>query len=109
MKDIEKLLQVVQDNPKYNGFFRDVDWKYYTDGLSGELQEVIDDMENQRYIELQEELGDLLWVTLSLIEKLHHEKHIDRDKICAHTRNKFLERLPFVRDQIDTSRTDIEE
>lgn len=52
-------------------------------------------MAEKNHDELELEVGDLLWDVLSLINKLDHEKLIDRDRVCMRAVAKFAERMPY--------------
>ena len=114
MKNLDQLISVVSANPLYNGFFQEVDWSYYIQGIRDEINEVEEELQTRTkdilpngVSKLEDELGDVLWDCLSLIEKLNYDGLIDKNKICEHTRNKFLERLPFVRDKNFASENEI--
>lgn len=53
-------------------------------------------MAEKNHDELELEVGDLLWDVLSLINKLDHEKLIDRDRVCLRAVGKFAERMPYL-------------
>lgn len=92
------LLWLQERNRQFNGWFPESDISYYIDGSQNEIEEIRKSLLEKNHDELELEVGDLLWDVLSLINKLDHEKLIDRDRVCMRAVGKFAERMPYVVD-----------
>jgi NTP pyrophosphatase (non-canonical NTP hydrolase) len=89
------LLWLQKRNREYNGWFAESPIDYYIDGSENEIAEIRKSLAEQNHDELELEVGDLLWDTLSLINRLDHEKLIDMNRVCTRAVAKFAERMPY--------------
>ncbi len=89
------LLWLQDRNREFNGWFADSPTEYYIDGAENEITEIRESLAKKDHDELELEVGDLLWDTLSLINKLDHAWLIDRDRVCSRAVAKFSERMPY--------------
>lgn len=96
MKHIDHLFQLQQRNQKYNGWFKDSSEFYYFHGILDEMEEVRKELVHQNLSELEEEVGDLLWVVINFIGKLEDKGMIDVERMMKNAHLKFSERLPYV-------------
>lgn len=96
MQWLDKLISFAEDYKKYNSWFDECDPFFYFFAIEDELKEVRKEILDNDKENLEDELGDLLWVTLNLISKLDATGKIDRNKICTNAYNKFSERMPYV-------------
>lgn len=96
MKNFEKIFSLQKRNEQYNGWFRDSSEFYYLLRMQEELEEVKQELLEQNLEDLEEEMGDLLWVVLNLIAKLEHKGYISSDRMIDRAIEKFSERLPYI-------------
>ncbi len=66
----------------------------YLSGLREEIQEAEEEIIKGRQVYLEDELGDIFWDYLCLIETLNQEGRINRDRIFERCYKKFSERIP---------------
>lgn len=96
MQWLSWLLWLQARNRDYNGWFQESSNEYYIDGAENEIAEIRESLAEKNHDELELEVGDLLWDTLSLINKLDHEGLIDMNRVCIRAVAKFAERMPYV-------------
>lgn len=96
MQWLSWLLWLQARNRDYNGWFQESSNEYYIDGAENEIAEIRESLAEKNHDELELEVGDLLWDTLSLINKLDHEGLIDMNRVCTRAVAKFAERMPYV-------------
>jgi NTP pyrophosphatase (non-canonical NTP hydrolase) len=95
MQWLSWLLWLQARNRLYNGWFQESSNEYYIDGAENEIAEIRKSLAEANHDELELEVGDLLWDTLSLINKLDHEWLIDMNRVCTRAVAKFAERMPY--------------
>lgn len=95
MQWLSWLLWLQKRNREFNGWFSESSIEYYIDGSQNEIEEIRKSLSDKNHDELELEVGDLLWDTLSLINKLDHEWLIDMDRVCTRAVAKFAERMPY--------------
>jgi NTP pyrophosphatase (non-canonical NTP hydrolase) len=95
MQWLSWLLWLQARNRDYNGWFQESSNEYYIDGAENEIAEIRKSLAEQNHDELELEVGDLLWDTLSLINKLDHAWLIDMNRVCTRAVAKFAERMPY--------------
>ncbi len=96
MKHIDHLFQLQQRNQKYNGWFKDCSEFYYFHGILDEMEEIRKELMLQKLPELEDEVGDLLWVMMNFVGKLEDKGMIDVERMMKNAHLKFSERLPYV-------------
>ena len=89
------LLWLQKRNRLFNGWFRESPIEYYIDGARDEIEEIRGSLAERNHDELELEVGDLLWDTLSLINRLDHEWLLDMNRVCTRAVAKFAERMPY--------------
>lgn len=89
------LLWLQARNREFNGWFHESPLEYYIDGAENEIAEIRETLQEKNHDELELEVGDLLWDTLSLINKLDHAGLIDMNRVCTRAVAKFAERMPY--------------
>lgn len=94
MKDFEKLLRVArrkaafdQTNPWYSGS------ETYLAAIRTELDEVVEEIPKQRVCFLEDELADLLWNYLNILQALEKEAGIDSASVISRAYRKYEERI----------------
>lgn len=100
--DIETLLNIAKrkneydiNNPWSNGS------KTYLDEIKKEINEVIEELNNNRNCYLEEELGDVLWDYLSIIINLEKERNISLSSIITRACKKYDERISGIENGIE--------
>lgn len=89
------LLWLQARNCQFNGWFTESPIEYYIDGAENEIGEIRESLLAKNHDELELEVWDLLWDVFSLINRLDHERLIDRDRVCERAVAKFAERMPY--------------
>jgi NTP pyrophosphatase (non-canonical NTP hydrolase) len=94
MENIQKLIQIVkrkaaldQDNTWSNGA------STYLEEIKKEVDEVIEEIPLQRDAYLEDELGDVLWDYLNVLQALEQERGIKTDAVIARACVKYEERI----------------
>lgn len=95
MKWLSWLLWLQERNRQFNGWFAESPNDYYIDGAEDEIAEIRQSLADKNHDELELEVGDLLWDTLSLINKLDREGLLDMNRVCERAVAKFAERMPY--------------
>lgn len=73
------------------GFYR---WSQtFLDGMEDEIEEVREELHSGRRVFLEDELGDVFWDYMCLLENLELEWRIDKAKVLERCWKKFSERL----------------
>ncbi|MBE3766181.1 nucleotide pyrophosphohydrolase [Vibrio parahaemolyticus] len=65
----------------------------YLDALVEEVAEVKEELKSGRQCFLEDELGDLLWDFVCLIEHLELEGKVDKERVFQRSVNKYSERV----------------
>jgi NTP pyrophosphatase (non-canonical NTP hydrolase) len=68
----------------------------YLSSLKGEIDEVMEELDNERIPHLEVELGDVLWVYLNAVLALEKETGVRLESILERANKKFDERLSAV-------------
>ena len=92
---LQKLIDIVQKKYKID---QTQEWykgsKTYFDWLIDETKEVEDELKDNNKVYLEDELWDILWVYLNMIEGLKDEWKIDSlESILQRAEKKFWERI----------------
>jgi NTP pyrophosphatase (non-canonical NTP hydrolase) len=95
MKWLSWLLWLQERNRQFNGWLHDSSNDYYIDWAENEIGEIRKSLADKNHDELELEVGDLLWDTLSLINKLDREGLLDMNRVCTRAVAKFAERMPY--------------
>lgn len=92
--DIMKLAEIRMKHLHawwWYGFYR---WpKTFIDGIINEIEEVKVEFEQDKRVLLEDELGDVFWNYICLLESLEFEWKISREKVFERCWVKFSERL----------------
>ncbi len=92
--DIMKLAEIRMKHLHawgWQGFYR---WpKTFIDGINNEIEEVKVEFEQDKRVLLEDELGDVFWNYICLLESLEFEWKISREKVFERCWVKFSERL----------------
>lgn len=64
--------------------------------LEEEYEEVIQAIDKKDYENLKEEIGDLIWTLLLVVQIASEEKKFDARDVLKNTRNKIIRRHPHV-------------
>lgn len=65
----------------------------FLEGIKDELDEVAIEMKDKNHVYLEDELGDIFWDYICLIENLEHEGKITKKRVFERCYKKFSERL----------------
>ncbi|MDD2693875.1 MAG: MazG nucleotide pyrophosphohydrolase domain-containing protein [Candidatus Gracilibacteria bacterium] len=65
----------------------------FFDGILDEMNEVKEELENGKQVYLEDELGDVFWDYICLLENLEQEGKINKEKVFERCYTKFSERL----------------
>lgn len=94
MQDFEKLIKIVkrksaldQGNTWSNGS------STYLEEIKKEVDEVIEEMPKQRDCYLEDELADVLWDYLNVLQAIEQERGISIDSVLARVCHKYEERI----------------
>ncbi|MGB0943425.1 MAG: MazG nucleotide pyrophosphohydrolase domain-containing protein [Marinomonas sp.] len=94
MQDFEKLIKIVkrksaldQGNTWSNGS------STYLEEIKKEVDEVIEEMPKQRDCYLEDELADVLWDYLNVLQAIEQERGISIDSVLARACHKYEERI----------------
>ena len=93
-ENISKLLALVAIKIKIDG---KADWSKgsstYFEELKKEIDEVSDELDSNRQCYLEDELGDVFWDYLNLLQNLEAEGKILTEKVFERASEKYEERL----------------
>lgn len=64
--------------------------------IKDEYEEVIQAIDKKDYENLKEEIGDLIWTLLLVVQIASEEKHFDVGDVLKYTRDKIIRRHPHV-------------
>ncbi|PID87696.1 nucleotide pyrophosphohydrolase [Candidatus Gracilibacteria bacterium] len=92
---LNKLLEIVKEKNKID---QNQEWytgaKIYLDGLKDEVIEVEEELKENNSVYLEDELGDILWDLLNLIEGLKKEGKIGGlEDVLKRAEKKYYERI----------------
>ena len=94
MQDFEKLLSIAkrknvydQTNSWYEGS------STYLFGIKSEIDEVIEEIPQNRVAYLEDELADVLWDYLNILLSLETEANIDTQSVMARACRKYEQRI----------------
>jgi len=94
MQDFEKLIKIVkrksaldQGNTWSNGS------STYLEEIKKEVDEVIEEMPKQRDCYLEDELADVLWDYLNVLQAIEQERGISIDSVLVRACHKYEERI----------------
>ncbi len=98
-KDFETLRVLAHKNITNNPFFKGKDETeligYFFSGIQGEVSEVEIELKPQNSVHLTDELSDIIWTNLMLLETCARAGWIDSiDSVYEHAKQKFIERSP---------------
>lgn len=65
----------------------------YLSAMKAEIQEVEDELQQDRICFIEDELGDILWDYLHVLNCLEHEKGIDISSVVKRALKKYDERI----------------
>ncbi|PMH09504.1 MazG nucleotide pyrophosphohydrolase domain-containing protein [Vibrio splendidus] len=94
MNNLEKLQKIVSEKVA-----RDIKGTWskgsstYLEAMYAELKEVEDEIEAGRQCHLEDELGDVLWVYLCMLEHLELEERISMERVFQRSEKKYSERV----------------
>jgi NTP pyrophosphatase (non-canonical NTP hydrolase) len=93
-ENISKLFALVESKIKID---EKADWSEgsttYFQELKKEIDEVSDELDSNRQCYLEDELGDVFWDYLNLLQNLEAEGKILTEKVFERTSKKYEERL----------------
>ena len=94
MNELKELIDLVRRKAEFD---KTNDWfegsQSYLSSLKGEIDEVMEELANERIPHLEVELGDVLWVYLNAVLALEKEIDIRLESILHRANKKFEERL----------------
>lgn len=93
IKKIEKIANWADTNFQINPNYRNFWVEKYFGFLKWEIEEVEAELRLNNKVYLEDELWDILWVYLNLLNKLEDAEYIDKNRIFDRCFNKFHERI----------------
>ena len=94
MKDFEKLIQIVKRKSKLDqGNTWSNGSSTYLEEIKKEVDEVIEEMPKQRDCYLEDELADVLWDYLNVLQVIEQERGISTDSVLARACHKYEARI----------------
>lgn len=88
----EKRIRFLREND--NSWFFQSSQTFY-DGILDEMEEVKAEIQEWKKVLLEDELGDVFWDYICLLETLQQEWKIEKNKVFERCYEKFSERLNF--------------
>ena len=92
----EKVESLARKARELDPYFKLVTWRKIFSELKDEIEESIEALDNNDIDELEEELWDILWVFLILVNKLEIEDNINIEKIYEKIYKKMSSRKSFL-------------
>lgn len=102
MKEFETLLRIAKRKNEYdkNNPWTDGALTYLSE-MKKELDEVLEELEEDRLCYLEEELGDILWDYLNFLLALIDERNISIQSVINRANQKYEERVSGLENNID--------
>ncbi len=94
MKEFDELLSIAKRKSEFdltNTWFKGVET--YLVAIGKEVEEVREEIAEDRLCHLEDELGDVLWNYLNVLKALEREKGIDPKKVLGRACSKYEERV----------------
>nr|WP_321273982.1 MazG nucleotide pyrophosphohydrolase domain-containing protein [uncultured Vibrio sp.] len=94
MKEFDELLSIATRKSEFdltNTWFKGVET--YLVAIDKEVEEVREEIAEDRLCYLEDELGDVLWNYLNVLKALEREKGIDPKKVLDRACNKYEQRV----------------
>lgn len=94
MKEFDELLAIATRKSEFdltNTWFKGVET--YLVAIGKEVEEVREEIAQDRLCYLEDELGDVLWNYLNVLKALQREKGIDPQKVLARACKKYEQRV----------------
>lgn len=101
---ITRIVALSRNNLKYSPWFKEQSVASYYPGLQEEVLEVGEAIKKQDIANLKEELGDVLWDTLSLIALCEREHGFNAEEVIEDALAKFSRRKPHIVDGREITR-----
>jgi len=95
-ESFEEMLEAIRKVRKLSPWVSKVTSEEYSKEIVDEANEVIEAIKNKDNKNLQEELGDLLWDLLTLINIAEEEGKIDSKEVIKEVIEKIKRRKPYV-------------
>jgi NTP pyrophosphatase (non-canonical NTP hydrolase) len=92
----DELVDAVRKNRKYSPWAKTQDIHTYIEKLVGEVQEVKEAVDNNELENLKEELGDVLWDTLTMLIICEEQHGFGIDDSIKNVIEKLKRRKPHV-------------
>lgn len=94
--NILQLLELIQKNASSCPWCIEKSSDYYFDRLKGEVGELQEAFKKNDLDNIEEELGDVLWDTLTLALICERENKINSSKVISRVLEKFARRKPWL-------------
>ncbi|EJE4165225.1 nucleotide pyrophosphohydrolase [Vibrio parahaemolyticus] len=94
MKKFDELYAIATRKSQYdqtNTWFKGVET--YLDAIGKEVDEVREEISEDRFCYLEDELGDVLWNYLNVLKALEREKGIDLQRVLQRACTKYDQRV----------------
>jgi len=95
-----RIRELVEDSKRENSIhWWFYEWhKTYIKGMNDEVQEWFDEIKKNNSVYLEDELWDIFWVYICLLQSLEKEWYIESvENVFKRCDNKFWERIDYVR------------
>jgi NTP pyrophosphatase (non-canonical NTP hydrolase) len=98
LQSIKKLLEIGKPFFKRDSWLGSDDISdIYFDGIFDEVQEARDEFKKDNVVKLEDELGDIFWNYIMLLQTLERKGYIRSiENVFTHAEEKFIERLGFI-------------
>ncbi len=96
MQGLNELIELSKKNVTKCPWCKEKTQETYFPLLMDEIKELKAAFKNNDLDNLEEELGDILWVTLTLIYICERDKKVDSDKVIKRVLEKFKSRKPWL-------------
>ncbi|MGV8085790.1 MAG: MazG nucleotide pyrophosphohydrolase domain-containing protein [Candidatus Bilamarchaeum sp.] len=93
---ISKLIELSEKNVELCPWCKEKSSGFYFTQLKSEIEELENAFKNNDLDNIEEEIGDVLWDTITLVLICEREKKVDSTKIITRVLEKFERRKPWL-------------
>ncbi len=98
MKELDEILELLEKLRAEKGcpWDRDQTIKSLKKDIKDEFEEVTQAIDKKDHENLKEEIGDLIWTLLLMVQIASEERHFNARDVLKYTRDKIIRRHPHV-------------
>ncbi len=93
---MDRLIELARLNRIHDPFYAEKDSKELFEWLSGEIDEGKEELGKGDFAELENEMGDIFWNILALMDKLEDEGKINKEQVFTKIVDKISRRKTFL-------------